>query len=497
LINGEMASQVTRQLSKRESRSFQGLDLRTKIIYGFGDVANAIKMVIFGLFTLYFYTTVMGLPGTLVGVASAIGLMWDAAINPYIGYLSDKARFSFGRRHTFMLTGALTMGVSLWAFLSPPQGLSTATLFAWLLGSSLLVRTTTSVFGVPYFALGAELSQDYHERTSITGIRGALALMGTLATAALSFVVFFPDATPGVDPKLNYAGYPVMGLTFGLMMTTVSLIATLGTLSQRSDVVKNSTSDAERSTFLVGFAQSLGRPSFRLIFLSFSLFFLGVVINNALSIHYLTYYVKITASVALSGFQLAFYVGGVVGVVFWLWVSKWIEKHWLYLLAALTTAVLMCGALFLLGEGRLFGTGNARPLLIGHALGGFFASILWFMPGSMIADVVDEDELSTGQRREGSFFGIFTLGQRLAAGGAALVAGVLVDQFAGLIPGQVEQSASTIQRIAILYGVLPALLVLVAAAMMFRYPLTKSRVAAIQAGLRIYPKTQDPSPTGD
>jgi GPH family glycoside/pentoside/hexuronide:cation symporter len=461
------------------------LDQRTKILYGIGDIANAVKMTLFGLFTLYFYTTVMGLPGTLVGIASVIVLVWDAAIDPYIGYVSDKARLPFGRRHAFMLIGALTMGISFWAFLSPPQGLCTGSLFAWLLGSSLLVRTMTSVFGVPYFALGAELSQNYHERTSITGIRGILALLGTLAAASLSFVVFFPDRTPGVDPKLNYAGYPAMGLASGLVMTAVGLIATLGTLSWRLYLRTGGDGEMPQTprNFLASFLQSLRNPSFRMLFTSYSLFFLGVVINSSLSIHYLTYYAKVTASAALSTFQLAFYAGALVGVVFWLRLSRLIQKHWLYLLTNLVTATLMLCALLLVGEGHFFGTGNVRGLIIGHALAGFFGSILWFMPGSMIADVTDEDELVTGQRREGSFFGIFFFGQQLAAGLSLLLTGVLVDWFAGLVPGQAAQSPQTAWRLGLLYSVLPATLLGAAAVLILRYTLSKQRVAAIRAEL--------------
>ena len=461
------------------------LGRRTKILYGIGGIANAVKSTLFGLFTLYFYTTVMGLPGTLVGIASIIVLVWDAVIDPYIGYLSDKARFRFGRRHAFILVGALTMGVSFWAFLSPPQGLSTAALFAWLLGSSLLVRTATSVYGIPYFALGAELSQDYHERTSITGIRGILALLGTLAVASLSFVVFFPDRTPGVDPKLNYAGYPAMGLTFGLMMTVVGLIATVGTLSWRPYLPSGDEIKMPQTprNFFASFVQSLRNPSFRMLFASYSLFFLGVVVNSSLSIYFLTYYVKITDSTALSTFQLAFYVGGLVGVVLWLRISRVVEKHWLYLLTNLATAILMLCALLLVGEGHVFGTGNVRALIIGHALGGFFGSILWFMPGSMIADVADEDELATGQRREGSFFGIFFFGQQVAAGVSLLLTGVLVDWFAGLVPGQAAQSPETVWRIGVLYSVLPAVLLGVAAALILRYTLSQQRLAAIRAEL--------------
>jgi len=457
----------------------------TKILYGIGEVANAVKTTIFGLFMLFFYTTVMGLPGTWVGVAGVLVLVWDAAIDPYIGYLSDKARFRFGRRHTFMLIGALTMGVSFWALFSPPQGLSTGALFGWALGSNLLVRTAASVYSIPYYALGAELSRDYHERTSITGIRGILALLGTLAAAALSFVTFFPDRTPGVDPKLNYAGYPMMGLVLGVSMTIVGLIATLGTLSRRPNLPTGDeamTFQAPRR-YLVGAVQSLRNPSFRVLFASFSLFFLGVVINSSLSLHFLTYYVKITASTALSTFQVTLFAGGLVGVAFWLLVSRVVEKHWLYFLASLAIAALMLAALLLLGDGRLFGTGDVRPVIVGHGLVGFFASILWFIPASMIADVTDEDELATGRRREGSFFGILSFGEQLATGLSVFLTGVLLDWFAGLIPAQAQQSGLTVHRIGVLYSVLPAALVLAAAVLMFRYTLTRPTVLSIQAEL--------------
>jgi glycoside/pentoside/hexuronide:cation symporter, GPH family len=463
-----------------------------KILYGVGDVANAIKMVLFGLFTLFFYTTVMGLPGAWVGIASAIGLLWDAIIDPYIGYCSDRARFRFGRRHTFMLVGALTMGASFWAFFSPFQDLPAAALFAWLLVSGLLVRTTTSFYTVPYYAVGAELSHDYHERTLVTGLRGILALIGTLAAAPLSLVVFFPDRTPGVDPKLNAAGYSVMGLAFGLVMTIAGLTATLGTLSWRSHLPTGNGAEAAQTprSFFMSIVQSLRNPSFRVLLISFSLSFLALVINSALSLHYLTYYVKIASSTALSTFQFVLYVGGVVGVVFWLWVSKIIEKHLLYLIATVVTAVLMLGALLLLGEGHLLGTGNVRPLIIGHGLAGFFSSILWFIPQSMIADVADEDELVTGRRREGSFFGIFFFGQQVAAGVSSLVAGVLLDWFAGLVPAQAQQSALTIYRIAVLYSALPAALLLIAGVLILRYSLTRQQVVWLQAELERWRMTQ-------
>jgi GPH family glycoside/pentoside/hexuronide:cation symporter len=101
----------------------------------------------------------------------------------------------------------------------------------------------------------------------------------------------------------------------------------------------------------------------------------------------------------------------------------------------------------------------------------------------MIADVADEDELASGQRREGVLFGIASLGEQIASSVAVLVAGVGVDRFAGLVPGQALQDPLTIERIGLLYSVLPAGFLVLAAAVLLRYPLDRDQVRAIQEKL--------------
>jgi len=484
LPKGIMAT-VNSSIGEIAVQAMPRLDCRTKVLYGIGSIANAIKTTLFGLFTLYFYTSVMGLSGTLVGVASAVGLVWDAVIDPYIGFLSDGSDLRLGRRHAFMLGGAATMGVSFWAFFAPPQGLPTGALFVWLLVAGLLVRTTTSLYGVPFLALGAELSQDYHQRSSIAGIRGAFALLGTLAAVVLPLAIFFPNTVPGTDPKLSFTGYPVMGLTSGVVMTTAGLIATLGTLSWRSYPRHSGSGEApeRHHGFLASFLHSIRISAFRIVFASSSLFFLSVVINSMLTMYFLTYCLKITATGTLSALQFSLYMGTLVGLVCWLRISRVIEKRWLYFIATLVTAMAMLSAFLLFGEGHPLGTGNVWALGVGYGAVGFFTSVLRIVPASMIADVADQDELMTGRRREGSFFGIFTFSDQAAAAVSLLVTGVLVDRFAGLVPGQAEQSIQTVHRIAVLYGLLPAILLIVAAPLILCYSLDRRQVEAIQATL--------------
>jgi Na+/melibiose symporter-like transporter len=135
------------------------------------------------------------------------------------------------------------------------------------------------------------------------------------------------------------------------------------------------------------------------------------------------------------------------------------------------------------GEGRPFGTGDARPLFVGQLLAGILTSAFWILPWSMLADIVDADALTAGTRREGVFFGMLSLGQQLATGVSVLAIGLLIDHFAGLIPGQAEQSPLTVERIGMLFSLLPAGLLLVSAALMHGYRLDRATVVAIQTAL--------------
>ena len=98
-------------------------------------------------------------------------------------------------------------------------------------------------------------------------------------------------------------------------------------------------------------------------------------------------------------------------------------------------------------------------------------------------NVADEDELDTGERREGAFYGIFNFGQQLAAGMSVLITGVFVDWYAGLAAGEELQSELTVERIAVLYGFLPAGFLVIAAFVILRYSLDQRKVEAIQRKL--------------
>jgi len=261
-------------------------------LYGIGEIPITASMVLFGLFLLFFYNSVMGVPAPLAGLAFAVGLALDAVLDPFIGFRSDRSRHPLGRRRSFMLGGSLTMGACFALLFCPPRSLGTPGLFAWLVACSMLFRFTTAVYRIPYLSLGAELSEDYDERTIVMAVRAVCGLGGALIAAALSFVLFFRNSTAGSDAKLTYANYPKMGFAFGGLLTLAGLIAFFGTTGHRDPVL---VSDSARiSGFWAGFKTAMANRPFRAVWSSFTLFYAAVILNATLSVQFFTWCAKIT-----------------------------------------------------------------------------------------------------------------------------------------------------------------------------------------------------------
>lgn len=449
----------------------------TKLAYGIGALSDSLKTFSFTTFLLFYYTTVLGLPGTLLGLAMSVGLVWDAVVDPFIGHASDRATLKFGRRHSFMVVGAVCAGVSFIAVFNPPSGLSIGALFAWLMVSSLCLRSSNSLFMVPYYALGAELTTDYDERTSVSGYRAGAVLVGTLLAAAAAFLVFLPSNTAaGADGKFARGSYASLGLVFGLVIVATGLAATFGTLRERSRLAAAPGAHSGAPALGRAILAVLRDQPFRVLLASSSLSIMAAAINAALGMHFLTYHARIAANEVMSLYFGAFYAGAMAGVIVWVRVTQSIEKQYVYAATTLVTAFIISAGYWIVGEGRPFGTGNLPVLVALNGLIGFFGIGAAVIAPSMMADITAQDERQTGRRRDGTFFGIYSFGQQLSTGLAILIAGLLMDRFAGLVPAQAEQSATTIERLALVSNLLPASILAGAGLLALRYRLMRRDV---------------------
>ena len=145
------------------------LSLGIKLSYGVGQLSDGIKQSSFTTFLFFYYNQVLGLSGSLAGSAALLALLVDAITDPMVGQYSDRFDSRWGRRHPFMLAGAIPFGVAMVLLFSPPTGLGETGLFCWMLGGAIFVRLMLTLFFVPHLSLGAELVTDYYGRTSLIG----------------------------------------------------------------------------------------------------------------------------------------------------------------------------------------------------------------------------------------------------------------------------------------------------------------------------------------
>ena len=202
------------------------LPMKTKIAYGVADLGISLLTASIQFFLLYYYTDVLYINPGLAGTALLVGkFTWDAINDPMFGFLSDRTRSRWGRRKPYMLLGAIPFGLTIWLLYSLPAGLMGLKAFLAILGSFLLADTFQTIVSVPYYALSAELTYDYDERTSLISIRMIFTVVGYILGAAATTAL--ADLFMGMG-LAEPAAYSCMGAVFGVIAIITTLVTTFG-----------------------------------------------------------------------------------------------------------------------------------------------------------------------------------------------------------------------------------------------------------------------------
>jgi glycoside/pentoside/hexuronide:cation symporter, GPH family len=392
------------------------LPLSTRILFGVGPAAEGAQNVAFGTFVLFFYTNVLGLSGTWAGTALFLALCIDAVMDPLVGSLSDNWHSRLGRRHPFMYASALPLALCLIALFRPPAGLADGALFGWLLVVSIGVRVSLTLYQIPSAGMIPELTPHYDERTGLASLRVFFFWLGAIATTQLGFLVFFAG-----DGRLTASRYAGFGVACGGVALLAVLASSLGThrLIPRLRVVASSPFTVRR--FGREIRNVLASPSYRVLL--FAALFASVAsgFSDSLGLYMTTYFWE------LSSAQISVLVYGLVpalllGVVITRPLTERFDKR--------GAALGLAGFGFVRGPLpiylRLLGwlVPNHHPalvpLLFVHSMLLVSAAVsILIIVTSMIADVVDENELATGLRQEGLFMATITFTTRPPRGSAA------------------------------------------------------------------------------
>lgn len=453
----------------------------TKVIYGAGDWSLSSFNTLRQIFYAVFLTDVVGIAPGIASFAAVAGIVWDAINDPLMGKLSDRVRTRWGRRRPFLLYGAVPFALAFVALWWAPPWESQWALALHVTLAYILSDTLQTVVSVPYYALTPELTPDYDERTSLTAWRMFFNMGSSLAVAILAPEIVDTTVAAGFTEQ---QGYLVVASLFGALAVVPlwMIVAFVRERPPAESIDPPSLSETVRATWqnvpfrYLSVLYMLNWITFDLVGLMLPFFVKWQVAQGDAS-------AKVHlggASIAMeSVFLGSMLVVAVLALPLWTALARRWGKRWAYMSATGSWIVVQLALLAVMPGDVALGIGLA-------ALAGVSVAAAHVLPEAMIPDVVDVDELQTGHRNEGVYYGAKNLLRKIT-GAVAIFVALQVLSWTGYEPSSAghvaEQPEAAMLAIRLLTGPGGAVLLVLATLVAWRYPLTRARHAQVRAEL--------------
>lgn len=434
--------------------------------------------VLLQLYLLEFYTRVVGLDPLWAGAALALAVLWDAATDPAMGTISDHTRTRWGKRRPYMFAGAGSLALSIMLIFHPPDLATQSGKFAFLLLSYVLVNTSMTLIAAPHAALGGEMSFDASERTEIFGwrllFRNGGFLLGALLPGILLASMNANETAGGETASREIATRYIAAVT--AVGGLVTCVATRH-LDNGSRFLERSYArgvGAKLRGFFRGLRYVVTNPVFAPLLWAFAIAQIGRTLNASLALYYYKIRLELPETAVVLYILGGFMASISASIVFWVLISRRFGKKWPAFSGALALGILTVVAYPLFPPGNLW-----LPLLVASGFCGFLAGAIVLFD-SLVADIVDHDELQTGDHREGLYFGCWTMATKAArALGLAITGGLL--HWIGYEEGAAAQAPEVGPRIALVFGPAVGVCFIAAALVFCLMPLTTERHRRVQA----------------
>ena len=466
--------------------------------YATGECANSLVTNGVGAFALLYYTQALGVDARLTGAALALPLMWDAVIDPFMGQISDNTHSRYGRRHPYILFGGILMVLCFYFFWAVPQAFrSTHVLFWYLVVINVLLRTATTIFFVPYIALGFEICTDYVQRAKLQGTRMGFNMAFNLLGPALAWTIFFKDRA-GVESTNVVSNFINMGTVFSVAMLLFVLMIVFTTKKYIEDTRESlRTTSNNLWRICKDIKDALLDKYPRTVFIFILMVAIGFVLVSSLQLYVYVYFMKFSSvqKTFVHGFTM---IGCGAGALVSSLLVKKLDKKPAVCVGTMLSVVcnLLLAAFFLTGliptnlvyelSGRIpFLAGGGIPVsmicfMIFHTLYWAGFGILLAVSTSMMADVSEISMHMTGINKDGTYAGMFSFIIKASTSFGILISGFCLN-WIGFISGGGKQSPEAIYRLAVVTFIGGAAISAISIAAILKYPINREYMEKIKS----------------
>lgn len=457
-------------------------------------MAEAVYHGMFNTFITIYYNQAVGLSNTLIGTAIMLAMIGDAITDPVVGIISDRWHSRHGRRHPFLFAAPIPLAIALYLIFNPPAALtanlgeaSQLPLFAWLCVWTILSRAFLTLYNVPHLALGGELSSDQVQRSQLFSANTVISYISGASFAFIAWSYFFAGErvreSDGqlVPSHLDAAAYsPLVLLACAMIIVAIGFCAA-GTYKHIPHLSKPAPKqkDLTIGRLLKQILITLENRNYIYLIVGYFFFMITSGIYDTLIVFVNTYYWELgTEEIRWLGLIAA--PGAMIGALLSPVLMKRFDRKPVMLsaLAGVALFAQLVVDLRLLGWMPENGDPMLMPALLANAAGFYVAigvGVVAIM--SMIGDVVDENELLTGQREEGLYYSARAFFAKAAYSFGHFFAGVGLDVFVHLpfeaVPGQLDDGVLT--RLGVAAGPIMSITAFVSLIAYSRYKLNRER----------------------
>ncbi|MBQ0079302.1 MAG: MFS transporter [Eubacterium sp.] len=439
------------------------LSLRDKLGYGGAAYSDSVSYSLVGTFLLFFLTTVAGIQPAIAGVILAIGTIADACFNPVMGYISDNIRTKWGRRVPFLVVFGTGLFVTLTLLFTSVHGPSWFKSMYYGLFTVLFWLSFTG-FYIPFTALGAEITQDYNERTKLRSFASFTNLVGSLIAMSLpTLMVDFMERLGMTEGTAWMITAGLIGLTAMLGVIATALIGRKYDLPAGPD--DPPAAKLNLAVMIREYIEVLKLGPIKYLVLTSFMFLIGYEFMLSDLLYYLTYNWSMD-SVGISATLMFRCIMGIALVPIFSWAAQRTDKKTTLIASQIIAAVALCVC-------QIIGVGTYAWLGVLIIFVAVIACGYWQLMPAMVYDLCEYDQLENGVIRQGTIVSAHGLVESISSGiGAALLG--LVLQFAGFNGEAATQTAIAENWIAYCLTYIPALFLVLSCLMLWKYPITRA-----------------------